>query len=46
MFQPVHVFIEAAIVEVIQEYQHESHVYNFLWVCFVEEHKTARHTTA
>ena len=39
-------FLEPAIVKVIQEYEHESHVYNFLWVYFVGERKTARRTTA
>ena len=39
-------FLEPAIVKVIQEYEHESHVYNFLQVYFVEERKTAGHTTA
>ena len=32
--------------KVIQEYEHESHAYNFLWIYFVKQPKTARHTTA
>ena len=39
-------FLEPAIVKGIQKYERDGQVYNFLWVYFVEERKTARHTTA